>query len=579
MRPLDFPYVTLRALVQDSMELVDKDLIKKVQGYGRSRNLPLLTSCTSKFIPALHGMHDMKFLRQVEALFKKNSIFSSTETCRETALQNFRKAEQFCGATNFRLEYFYANPSMLCRDISYWISRCEAFIEKVLGDFDVFLNELPQLIRLTSGASSTASRERSLPQLKIKTSIYCTQGAENYLSALFKYFGADRPKFRRVDWNRLLTVPKNWKTDRTIACEPEGNLPLQLAFDTYVKRRLKKVGIDLSDQGVNQRLALKGSRTNSLATLDGEMASDTVSYNTVAWLFPPTWFSFLDRVRTPCYKIGGQGLSIPYQKFSSMGNGSTFCIETLIFAAVCYAVGVPEYSVYGDDIICSRAYADQVIHLLRFLGFKINKDKTFIDGPFRESCGVDAYHGIDITPVYMRYVDGRKATMSHFVNSFLRIASPGGALSSLIQDVVSEFKLPFVPFDGDSCSGVWVLPDVAHEMGRMKYSKEIFGFRYKAFKPKTSERSFRYFRGYYLWFLAKANQVRFSEPFLQVKKILDLDLAEAIREFVEPRVTITSASTIYQHNYVRKWVGYSKPRTVPQHLYWWSEVVEREFPL
>jgi hypothetical protein len=93
-------------------------------------------------------------------------------------------------------------------------------------------------------------------------------------------------------------VPKNWKTFRTIACEPDGALPFQLAFDTFAKRRLRARGINLSDQSRNQLLAKEGSINGSLATIDLSSASDTVAFNTVALLFPTEWFDVLNAFRS-----------------------------------------------------------------------------------------------------------------------------------------------------------------------------------------------------------------------------------------------------------------------------------------
>ena len=88
-----------------------------------------------------------------------------------------------------------------------------------------------------------------------------------------------------------------------------------------------------------------------------------------------------------------------------MGNGFTFPLETLIFWALTASAcegDVDSVSVYGDDIICPRERADDVIDTLTMCGFKINLEKSFVEGPFRESCGCDYYKGIDIRPFYKK---------------------------------------------------------------------------------------------------------------------------------------------------------------------------------
>jgi len=60
--------------------------------------------------------------------------------------------------------------------------------------------------------------------------------------------------------------------------------------------------------------------------------------------------------------------------------------------------------VYGDDVIVPTAYAGSAIDLLESFGLKVNRDKSCTQGFFRESCGVDAFKGVDVTPVRLRTV-------------------------------------------------------------------------------------------------------------------------------------------------------------------------------
>jgi hypothetical protein len=92
---------------------------------------------------------------------------------------------------------------------------------------------------------------------------------------------------------------------------------------------------------------------------------------------------------------------VTLEKFSSMGNGFTFELETLLFYAIAKAAGGlqrDELSVYGDDIIIPTRCASDVLAALRFFGFTPNQRKTFVQGPFRESCGGDFFCGVDVTP-------------------------------------------------------------------------------------------------------------------------------------------------------------------------------------
>jgi hypothetical protein len=207
--------------------------------------------------------------------------------------------------------------------------------------------------------------------------------------------------------NKVITVPKNYKTDRVIAVEPDMNMYIQKGLAACIRRRLRKVGIDIRSQSLNQDLALYASKTGAMATIDMSMASDTVSLELVRLLLPPEWLTAFEQCRTaegvlPC------GSRVLYRKFSSMGNGYTFELETMLFwslaSAVCSAYGVSErlIAVYGDDVVVPSSVAQPLIALLGYCGFSTNESKTFIDGPFRESCGKHYISGFDVTPFYVR---------------------------------------------------------------------------------------------------------------------------------------------------------------------------------
>lgn len=218
-----------------------------------------------------------------------------------------------------------------------------------------------------------------------------------------------------VPYNRIVTVPKDGTKDRTIAIEPMGNVMLQLGVDGVFRRALRAWNIDLDDQTRNQRLAELGSLNWQLrnasvfpASLDLSSASDRVSRTLCEFLLPRPWFDLLDRLRAP-YGSLPDGTMWKYHRMSSMGNGSTFALESLIFAAIIRAIvrrcGHPSdmrmVAVYGDDCLYP-AYLDPVVRrYFEYVGFIINEEKTFSQGPVRESCGSDFYSGFNIRPVYV----------------------------------------------------------------------------------------------------------------------------------------------------------------------------------
>lgn len=207
--------------------------------------------------------------------------------------------------------------------------------------------------------------------------------------------------FKLVPGNRITTVPKSRKTNRTIAIEPQMNMYVQKGIGAIIRRRLKSVNIDLDDQTVNQRLALKGSITGDLATVDLSSASDSISTALVWALLPPAWAELIMLTRSEV-GIMPDGTEINYEKVSSMGNGYTFELESLLFWALTMSVTSKDdvVSVYGDDIIAPAYCIPTLQQVFDYVGFKLNMDKSFWTGQFRESCGKHYFNGYDVSPVY-----------------------------------------------------------------------------------------------------------------------------------------------------------------------------------
>jgi hypothetical protein len=333
-------------------------------------------------------------------------------------------------------------------------------------------------------------------------------------------------------------------------------LPLQLAFDSWTKDRLRLWNIDLADQTRNQELAREGSITDQLATVDFSMASDTLSYNTVAWLLPHEWFVFLARVRCSNYNgVFGEGR---YAKFSSMGNGATFTLETLVFASIAYAVGSKRFSVYGDDVIIESELYEPFVRVAKFLGFQINHDKSFRAGPFRESCGADWYEGTNITPQYVRHLDKRKSFQCHNVNILVAASKPFGHAWSFLRDFVHAEKLNICPFTYNTLEGIHV---PAHDAYKLKLiRKRHWILQYKAYRYKTEQLSFVDSRGLTLWYLRSCNLLSSSTVHF------DPGNEALVKERITSRVPALTGK------YRKQWVCWNPPAlVVPAHLYGWAD--------
>lgn len=228
--------------------------------------------------------------------------------------------------------------------------------------------------------------------------------------------------------SRIILVPKTMKTPRVIAAESTALQYMQQALLRELVPLLEGdslVGqmIGFTDQEPNRRMAREGSITGSLATLDLSEASDRVSYRQVVnsvERIAPHFASAIKATRGQLAELpSGEIISI--QKFASMGSALCFPMEAMTFLAGVF-LGIEKYllstgqlrshltradvrrlsgkvRVYGDDIIIPVECVDAVIEQFSAFGWKVNSNKSFWTGLFRESCGGDFYAGQEVTPV------------------------------------------------------------------------------------------------------------------------------------------------------------------------------------
>lgn len=214
---------------------------------------------------------------------------------------------------------------------------------------------------------------------------------------------------------KLAIVPKSIKTKRVISVEPTSLMYFQQGAQRQIMSYVHShqyLGkhIDLRRQSKNQVLALRGSEDGSLSTIDLSSASDSVTYSLAKSVFHGTKvYPALVCLRSTHVELPTQG-TLALQKFAPMGSALCFPIETLIFACIVelaaryaaqkWGISSSTWAVYGDDIIVETDLYWEVVLLLRQLHFTVNGDKCFTaPARFRESCGCDAFDGIDITPV------------------------------------------------------------------------------------------------------------------------------------------------------------------------------------
>ena len=346
----------------------------------------------------------------------------------QLAYDKFLTAEEQCRCTNKRLSERYESGISTPYSPESFIWTAREKIASTLGPFS--WDEASARFGFGPGASTSLGRDRGDAYFKYGVVRPHTTKANSLLALAavksspgwFSYLLGTRSRddflnlptmkqveelFEIVPGNKVTTVPKSAKIDRVIAIEPDLNMYVQKGLGAVIRSRLKRVGVNLDDQTWNQQLAYIASSTGDYATIDLSSASDTVSMRLVEELLPPDWVEAIKQSRSPRGTMP-DGKVIFYQKVSSMGNGFTFELESLIFWALCSSVisllrpARRRLAVYGDDIIVSTEICHTVLWLLKWWGFTPNISKTHVSGPFRESCGKHYFSGIDVTPFYIR---------------------------------------------------------------------------------------------------------------------------------------------------------------------------------
>lgn len=315
---------------------------------------------------------------------------------KQVALDKWKDAEAACERQNKIISSQWLNGISEPKAAQ----RVRSFVHKILGDLTrKDLNFVSNNFRFGPGSTSACKGEDVVLSRKMTSRWDVTPSLLPYYRAIVPFQETFRPSGGNiVRGNKVTFVPKNSKTDRAIAIEPHGNIFVQLGIGALIRKRLLKYGIDLKDQKFKNRLRVQFDKY--CATIDLSSASDTVSYNLVEYLLPPRWFELLSICRSSYSFVNDEW--VPLQKFSSMGNGYTFELETLIFLAICLANDCWDADVFGDDIIVNREDASDVVATLELLGFSVNENKTFLAGKFYESCGVDVYSGVNVRPFFLK---------------------------------------------------------------------------------------------------------------------------------------------------------------------------------
>lgn len=305
---------------------------------------------------------------------------------------------------------------------------------------------------------------------------------------------------------KLRFVPKNVKTMRSICMEPSSRMFLQQEVSRWLVNTIHSTClnriVDLRDQGHNRHYAQCGSFSYSCDTIDLSAASDRLHVELVRSVFPKQILFYLLGTRTDDVDVSG-AQNVRLHKFAPMGSALCFPVQCIVFSGITllaylmrfygcapsdslpkdwyYLHHIDEFirmmhdspeeiktdllcpRVYGDDIICDYRTTDDILFLLTRFGLRVNTEKCFIGGsPFRESCGIFAYDGEDVTPFLFRVPAHKRRLDAKCLASIVSQANRAGDfgfhhLRSRLIHYISEQGVvgvkgdvkPYIPFTSD----------------------------------------------------------------------------------------------------------------------------------
>lgn len=228
---------------------------------------------------------------------------------------------------------------------------------------------------------------------------------------------------------QVMFVPKDSRAPRVISKEPLLLVKAQMSYFDTVSRKLE-IGtsnrINFTKQSVNQELARTGSVDKRNGTVDLRDASDSVLYSLVKGVFrnSPGMYACITRLRSTHAIVPTQNgdVKVELRKLAGMGSGLTFptmalLIHLSVTTRISQRTGIPFQDaskmvyVYGDDLIVPRKYYEYALEGLSLSALKVNANKSFVRGFFRESCGADYFKGEDVGITRLRISSGNIGTV------------------------------------------------------------------------------------------------------------------------------------------------------------------------
>jgi hypothetical protein len=435
---LSFLTMTLPAFAKDLERGLDQGRLapNAFTGFHRRRGLPVF----------LQGFLELVFDREDGCLLDEPSV--EAILCLRQLTMLFGKLEAEC--TERRTRRAYANyvetdASVAASDEQRTESQKDDFrrISRML--FGPILADIEQSVyhgEIWPRHGSGMTADRLMGNQKFEQRDWTSKLERVFPFWEYARLGIVRSEFDLDDvhWHgpgaevpaKVTHVPKTLKAPRLIAEEPTCNMYVQQGLSRELTRLIgghQTIGqlIGFKDQEPNRFAAEWGSVFQDLATLDLSEASDRVSNRHVDLLLAdsPLLREAFEACRSSKADVLGHGV-LHLAKFASMGSALTFPVEAMVFLTVIF-IAVEKHSigrgelrhhlsmndvmsyvdrvrVYGDDLIVPVEFAVPVTEELEAYGLKVNADKSFWTGKFRESCGGDYYDGEDVTPIRCKRV-------------------------------------------------------------------------------------------------------------------------------------------------------------------------------
>lgn len=372
-------------------------------------------------------VESVRVLRQVFFLFYKLDVPYDV-SCKQEVIDRFVKTEEEVTAASLRLRRVarHVNDKLTYHGIKntttqWWpsencaaniIRRSRYTLNKVFRGFD------PRVITPAHGPGAVSTKEilhekftfrRLNPRIQTVypfDAYFCA--SVGHVEDSYKTFGS----LEEVESSaKVVLVPKDSRGPRLISEEPLENQWVQQGLsralvDWIEHHPLTREHVRFTNQDVNRWAALRGSRDGEYATLDLKDASDRVSLGLVDLMLPDTLSEYLYACRSLTTTLP-DGTVLPLEKHAPMGSALCFPVMAVLIWAIIHSAVTDQDArerilVYGDDVIVPRTQVPYVITALEAFGLKVNVDKSCFYGFFRESCGMDAFRGSDVTPVRIK---------------------------------------------------------------------------------------------------------------------------------------------------------------------------------